>query len=160
MRDSRFVCKFCHKDLPVLEMCTVHINLCRTCHSKVLSYKRALLLGAKTDKQKGVILWVEKQVKHNLEHGGYVPSYYKADEKEYSCTYCGVEFKSSVKSEKCPECYSKEYNYRTLLRRFYMHGIETKQLVELEDYYTEMQSRGFKVPKVFVERNTRRGDVL
>lgn len=159
MRDSRFDCKFCHKNLPVSEMSTVHINLCRTCQSKVSLYKRALLLGAKTDKQREAIMLVEKQINYNLEHGGYVPSYYKAEEKEYSCAYCGVKFKSRVKSEKCPDCYSKEYNYRTLIRRYNVHGIETKQLVELEDYYTEMQRRGFKVPKAFVERNTRRGDV-
>lgn len=152
MIDGKFNCKFCHKELPKSEMSTVHINMCRPCHSKIMMYRRALHLGFKTEKQQKVKYIVEKQIKHNLEHGGYVPSYYNAEEVNQQCAYCGLSFKSKIQMNKCPECTKLEEQYRTLVHYYNETGIEKPQLTKLELYYLNMQRRGLKVPKAFLKR--------
>lgn len=152
MLNDKFDCKFCHKHLPKSEMSTVHINMCRSCHSKIMLYKRAMQLGFQTERQQEIKIAVEKQIKHNLEHGGYVPSYYYAQETKQQCDYCGAEFKSRIKGKQCPECKKKEAQYRTLVHYYNETGIEKPQLTRLELHYINMQRHGYKVPKAFIKR--------
>lgn len=155
-----FICKFCRCILPYDQETTAVKKLCKTCHNKLSLYKHFKLSGTVTVDKLGLINEVEEQIRKNKRTGGYVPQFYSNIKVQNICEYCGQKFESQVKGVRCPECHKKAHTYRTLLNKFYKDRRHSKRLTELEDFYTEMMEKGYRVPTTFLTKNTRRLEAI
>lgn len=155
-----FLCKFCRSHRPNDQETTATKNLCKTCHNKLSLYKHFKLSGTVPVDKLGLINEVEEQIRKNKLTDGFVPQFYSNVKTQNICEYCGQKFESQVKSARCPECHKKAHTYRTLLNKYYKDRRHSRRLIELEDFFTEMMEKGYRVPTTFLTKNTRRLEAI
>ena len=169
-----FKCKFCLRELDKQEFeSRSHFGMCKSCYTDTMKYKRIKIKGAKLDpKEAAFVKRFERQCKHNLSVGEYVPKYYTrgVDTKLNRCPYCGETDKPRYphSPNMCYDCGSIANTYANTVRRLegkigwpkvtktskpaYAYNKALKTIDRIEQMYKHNEARGLKVPSLYLRR--------
>lgn len=169
-----FECKFCLREMDRHYESRSHFGMCKDCYTRTMKYKRIKIRGSiKDHKEASFVKIFERQCRHNISVGAYVPKSYTdgVDTTIKYCPYCGARDAEvyPYATNMCYDCGKIENTYRSTLHRLegklgwnkqtkdgkqaYGYDKALGNIAEIEKYYEKMAAQGFKVPNSYLERS-------